>query len=73
MFPEDDVEAFERMAMAAKWDPSSWAVRIGPLLIGPAQAAYHTLTRTEVRDYQKVKEAILYRLEISPETYHQQF
>lgn len=40
---QDDVEAyleaFEITAVACKWDPSSWAVRIGPLLIGTVQEA----------------------------------
>lgn len=43
---------------------------IDPLLIGPAQGA---LTQMEARDYGKAKEAILYRLEITPETYQQKF
>lgn len=41
---DDDIdaylEAFERTATAAKWDPGSWVARIGPLFIGQAQAAY---------------------------------
>lgn len=77
MTPQDDVEdyleACERTAMAATWDPSSWAVKIGPFFIGPAQASYLAFTRTEARDYEKVKKALLYRLEISPETYWQKF
>lgn len=61
------------MVTAAKWDPSSWAVQIGPLLTGPAQVAYWALTKAEAWDYRKVKEAILYHLEISPETSRQKF
>lgn len=40
MSPQDDVEAFleafERPALSAKWDPASWAMRLGPFLIGQA-------------------------------------
>lgn len=61
------------MAMTLKWDPASWAVRLGPLLIRPTQAAYRALTRAEAWDYGKVKAVILYWLEISPETYRQKF
>lgn len=47
MTSQDDVEAyleaFKRTVAACKWDPSSWAVHIGPLLIGPAEAAYWLL------------------------------
>ncbi|KYO33502.1 hypothetical protein Y1Q_0008690 [Alligator mississippiensis] len=77
MTKEDDVEAyleaFEQAATVAKWDPGSWAAKLGPLLIGPAQAAYRALNRIEARDYSKVKTAILYRLEISLETYWNKF
>lgn len=52
---------------------SQWATQLGPLLMGQTQAAYHTLICTEALDYQPVKEAILYQLEISLEHYQQQF
>lgn len=77
MSPDDAIEAyleaFERTATAAKWDPGSWVAQIGPFLIRPAQAAYRALNRVEARDYKKVKAAILYHLEISSETYSQKF
>ncbi|KYO33590.1 hypothetical protein Y1Q_0008753 [Alligator mississippiensis] len=77
MTKEDDVEAyleaFEQAAMVAKWDPGCWAAKLGPLLIGLAQAAYRGLNRLEAQDYSRVKAAILYRLEISPETYRSRF
>lgn len=63
------LEAFERTAMSARWDLSTWEMQIGPLFIGPMQAAYLALTRTEAQDYGKVKEAIQYHLKISLETY----
>ncbi|KYO38491.1 hypothetical protein Y1Q_0015720 [Alligator mississippiensis] len=77
MMGEDDVEAyleaFEQEVTAAKWDPGSWATKLGRLLIGPAQAAYRALSRAVARDYKKVKAAILHRLDISPETYQHKF
>lgn len=70
MCPQDDpegfLEAFEHTAMTLKWNLARCAVRLGPLLIGPAQAAYRALTRMEAWDYGKVKAIILYQLEISP-------
>lgn len=74
---EDDVEtyleSFEKVAMVTKWDPRSWVAKLGPLLICPAQAAYQALNRAKAQGYKKVKEVILYHLEISPETYQHKF
>lgn len=50
--------------------PVGWATSA---LIGPIQATYRALSRHEAMDYRKVKVAILYQLEISPEYYQQQF
>lgn len=38
-------------------------------MVGKAQAAYWALPRDEARDYDLVKAAILYQLEINPEHY----
>ncbi|KYO31956.1 hypothetical protein Y1Q_0012184 [Alligator mississippiensis] len=77
MTKEDDVEAyleaFEQATTVAKWDPGNWAAKLGSLLIGLAQVAYNGLSQLEAQDYSRVKAAILYRLEISPETYRSRF
>lgn len=44
-----------------------------PVVNRPAQAAYWAPLRAHTADYEKVKKAILYRLEILPEHYHQRF
>lgn len=77
MTASDDVEAvlkgFERFATAVGQDRKEWVIQLGPLLTKPAQAAHRALSQKEARCYGKVKEAILYRLDISPETYRQKF
>lgn len=77
MTPSDDVEAFlegfARAAIAVGWGRKEWAIQLGPLLTGPAQAVYRALSWEEARCYGKVKEAILYKLQISPETHRQKF
>ncbi|KYO33527.1 hypothetical protein Y1Q_0008711 [Alligator mississippiensis] len=50
-----------------------WASQLGALVVGKAQAAYRALLRDEARDYEHVKQAILYWLEINPDHYHRLF
>lgn len=63
--------SFERSVITTRWHPSGWASHQGPLLIGPVQVAYRALSRVEARDYEKVKNAILYQLEVSSEQHFQ--
>ncbi|KYO28184.1 hypothetical protein Y1Q_0006920 [Alligator mississippiensis] len=71
--PEAYIEAFERTAIQMELDRSQWGHQLDALVIDQAQAAYRTLSREETRDYEAIKAAILYRLEISPESYRQTF
>ncbi|KYO35309.1 hypothetical protein Y1Q_0007903 [Alligator mississippiensis] len=71
--PEAYIEAFEQMATQTGLDRSQWGHQLGALVIDEAQAAYRALSREEAQDYEAVKAAILYRLEISPESYRQAF
>ncbi|KYO40439.1 hypothetical protein Y1Q_0013252 [Alligator mississippiensis] len=71
--PEVCIEAFECHALMTRLDKGYWASQLGALVVGKAQAAYRTLSRDDARDYEHVKEAILYRLEIDPEHYHRLF
>ncbi|KYO43439.1 hypothetical protein Y1Q_0013504 [Alligator mississippiensis] len=59
--PEAYIEAFEHHALMTGLPQDYWASHLGALVVGAAQAAY--------RDYEQVKQAILYRLEISPDHY----
>ncbi|KYO46316.1 hypothetical protein Y1Q_0021835 [Alligator mississippiensis] len=71
--PEAYIEAFERHTLMTRLDKRYWASQLGALVVGKAQAAYWALSRDDAQDYEHVKEAILYRLEINPEHYRRQF
>ncbi|KYO26719.1 hypothetical protein Y1Q_0019189 [Alligator mississippiensis] len=71
--PEAYIEAFERHALMTGLKQEYWASQLGTLVVGKAQAAYWALSRDKARDYERVKQAILYRLEISPDHYHRLF
>ncbi|KYO27760.1 hypothetical protein Y1Q_0005305 [Alligator mississippiensis] len=71
--PEAYIEAFEQTAIQTGLDRSQWGHQLGVLVIDEAQAAYRALSREEAQDYEAVKAAILYWLEISPKTYRQAF
>ncbi|KYO44688.1 hypothetical protein Y1Q_0016810 [Alligator mississippiensis] len=77
MTKDDDleayIEAFERTAIQTRLDRSQWGHQLGALVIDKAQAAYRALSREEAQDYEAVKAAILYQLEISPESCRQAF
>lgn len=70
---EDDIEhyltTFERIALASQWPMDMWALYLVPLLRGKARAAYVAMDIIDSRDYVKVKQAILRKMEINAETY----
>ncbi|KAJ0058012.1 hypothetical protein NL108_007232 [Boleophthalmus pectinirostris] len=75
--PDDDIEhfltTFERMAQVCRWPEEEWAVRLVPLLTGKARSAYVAMDMKDTEDYDKVKEAILSKYEITTETYRRRF
>ncbi|KYO19952.1 hypothetical protein Y1Q_0021887 [Alligator mississippiensis] len=71
--PEAYIEAFELMSIQTGLDRSQWGHQLGVLVIDEAQAAYRALSRENAQDYEAVKAAVLYRLEISPESHQQAF
>ncbi|KYO19171.1 hypothetical protein Y1Q_0006526 [Alligator mississippiensis] len=71
--PEAYIEAFERHAILTGLDKVFWAGQLGALVVGKAQAAYRPMPRDEARDYDAVKTAVLYQLEINPEHYRCKF
>lgn len=50
-----------------------WVTILGPYLTGPAQIVLKTLPPLELANYDQVKEAILDRYEVTPETHRQRF
>ncbi|KYO30307.1 hypothetical protein Y1Q_0022502 [Alligator mississippiensis] len=77
MTKDDDLEAyievFEQHALMTRLNKRYWASQLGALVVGKAQATYQALSRDDAQDYEHVKDAILYRLEINPEHYRCQF
>ena len=73
----DDIEAylttFERLMQVAGAEEDTWAVRLAPQLTGKAQQAFAAMREGDSTNYQRVKEAILKRYNISEETYRQRF
>ncbi|KYO21227.1 WD repeat-containing protein 72 [Alligator mississippiensis] len=67
------IEAFECHAIMTGLDKGYWANQLGALVVGKTQAAYRALPWDEAQDYDIVKAAILYRLEINPEHYRRFF
>ncbi|KYO47781.1 hypothetical protein Y1Q_0019846 [Alligator mississippiensis] len=77
MTKDDDpgayIEAFECHALMTGLPQDYWASQLGALVVGKSQAAYRAIPRDEARNYEQVKQAILYRLEISPNHYRRLF
>lgn len=69
MMLEDDPKAylvlFGHQATVARWPREWWATQLGPSLIGETQAAYQAVSQEAVLDYDRVKQAILQRLNIT--------
>ncbi|XP_078797929.1 uncharacterized protein LOC144989406 [Oryzias latipes] len=64
---------FERMAKTWKWPETEWACRLVPLLSGKALDAYTAMDEDKADSYKDLKEALLTKFDISPETYRQKF
>ena len=74
---QDDIEAylttFERVMRAYEVKEERWAVKLAPQLTGKAQQAYAAMKTEDAGRYEKLKEVILRRYDISEETYRQRF
>ncbi|XP_041935319.1 neurotrophin receptor-interacting factor homolog [Alosa sapidissima] len=64
---------FERLARTWQWPEREWAVRLVPLLTGKALEAYSAMDEDHADDFQKLKEALLLKFDITKETYRQRF
>lgn len=77
MAPEDDPDAFlltfELVDITTRWDKGAWELRLVPYLASEAQGSYVALSEHHAKDYDKLKAAILHRVGLSPEKYHQKF
>lgn len=70
---EHDLEAYteavRQSAIQAGLEKGYWASQLGALVMGKAQATYRAIPRDETHDYELVKAAILYQLEINSKYY----
>ncbi|KYO47102.1 hypothetical protein Y1Q_0014012 [Alligator mississippiensis] len=58
--PKAFIKAFEHHTLMTGLNQEYWASQLGALVVGKAQAAYRALPRDKARDYECVKQAILY-------------
>ncbi|XP_019634351.1 PREDICTED: uncharacterized protein LOC109477509 [Branchiostoma belcheri] len=64
---------FERFARANHWAEGTWASSLSALLTGKALDVYSRLSDAEAQDYDKVKEAILKRYELTEDGFRKKF
>ena len=67
------LRTFEKLAHVHKWTRDTWATRLAPLLSGKAMEAYGRMSAEESGDYDKVKNAILQRYQLTGEAYRKKF
>ena len=74
---KDDIDEylthFETVACANSWPSEIWAIRILPLLQGSAREAIKNMPSADVRDYNAVKKALLFRFRKTPEHFRSEF
>ncbi|XP_034096130.1 uncharacterized protein LOC117562409 [Gymnodraco acuticeps] len=68
---ENDLLRFERMAKTWQWPREEWACRLIPLLTGKALEAYTAMDEDMSNCYPDLREALLVKFDISPETHRQ--
>ncbi|XP_071058358.1 uncharacterized protein [Pseudochaenichthys georgianus] len=64
---------FERIAKTWRWPEREWTCRLVPLLSGKALEAYTAMDEERAHCYRDLREALLTKFDISPETYRQQY
>ena len=64
---------FERYASVAKWNKSTWATQLSPLLTGKAVEVYNRLSPEEAMDYERLKVALLERYDFTERGYREKF
>ncbi|KAK3802309.1 hypothetical protein RRG08_066147 [Elysia crispata] len=74
---KDDLDSwlirFERFATTSGWPKESWCTPLSALLIGRALEAFCRLSETEATDYDRVKEVLQKRYNLTEDGYRQRF
>ena len=64
---------FERFAKNAKWPAEEWATNLSTFLQGKALEVYSPLSTEDANDYEKLRDALLKRYQLTEEGFHQKF
>lgn len=67
------LKRFERFAENAGWDKSNWATNLSALVQGKALDVYSRLSPTDSHDYDKLKDALLKRFQLTEEGFRSNF
>ena len=74
---KDDLDSwllrFERFATTSGWPKESWCTSLSALLTGRALEAFCGLSETEATDYDRVKEVLQKRCNLTEDVYRQRF
>ena len=74
---KDDIdsylERFERYAKKQQWKQEDWAIFLSTLLTGKALDVYTRMPKEETDNYDKVKEALLKRYQLTEEGFQMKF
>ena len=74
---KDDLDSwllrFERFATTSGWAKESWCTSLSALLTGRAFEAFCRLSETEATDYDRVKEVLQKRYNLTEDGYRQRF
>ena len=66
---DDYLQTYEKLTTVHEWPRNTWATRLAGLITGKVCSAYSRLSPTDSLDYDKVRQAILKRYELTPEAY----
>nr|XP_021328160.1 uncharacterized protein LOC110438927 [Danio rerio] len=70
---ENFLRLFERLAKTWRWPKEEWSFQLVPLLTGQALEVYLAMDEDQAEVYEDLREALLAKFNISPETYRQRF
>ena len=67
------LQRFEKFAKTQKWDHAEWTTYLCALLTGKALEVYTSMPRTDVDDYNELKNALLKRYQLTEEGFRRKF
>ena len=70
---DENLLKFERYADVAKWNRSTWATQLSPLLTGKAVGVYNKLSPEKAMDYERLEVALLERYDFTERGYREKF